>query len=115
MVFGVVKKCLDARLCEGPGSGVEGLFLTPYDGLGVRVHVEVLLELLPWEGVELFNSCDGGVFVTVVGAVLVEGCVYLAGAENYALDLLGVIDGIAVFGVGDDPFKLRVAGEFFDR
>jgi hypothetical protein len=62
----------------------------------------------------LLDARDGGVFEAVVGAVLVQGCVDLTGAEDYALNLIGVVDGFAVFGVGDDPFELGIAGELFD-
>lgn len=114
VVLGVVKQRLDARLREGPGASVKRFFLAPHDGLGVGVHVKVLLELLPGEWVQLLDARDGGVFETVVGAVLVQGRVDLTGAEDDALDLLGIIDGIAVFGVGDDPLELRLASEFLN-
>lgn len=114
MVFGVVEQGFDAGLREGPGAGVEGFFLAPDDGFGVGVLVEVFFELLPGEGVELFDARDGSVFEAVVGAVFVQGGVDLACAEDYALDLLGLVDGFAVLGVGDDPFELGVAGELLD-
>jgi hypothetical protein len=114
MVFRVVQQSLDTGLRERPCSGVEGFFLTPDYGLGIGVHVEVFFQLLPWEGVQLFDASDGGVFETVVGAVLVEGDVDLAGTEDDALDLFGIIDGFAVLGVGNDPLELRVTSKFLN-
>lgn len=50
----------------------------------------------------------------MLGAVFVEGDVDLAGAEDYAVDLVMGKDGIVVVsGVGDDPLELRFAGEVF--
>ena len=51
VVLGLIEQGLDSRLSEAPGTGVEGLLLTPDDVLGVWVHVEVLLQLSPREGV----------------------------------------------------------------
>lgn len=51
----------------------------------------------------------------MLGAVFVEGDVDLAGAEDYAVDLVMGQDGIVVVGwVGDDPLELRFASEVFD-
>jgi hypothetical protein len=88
--------------------------LTPNDSLSVRIHVQVLFQELPWERVELFNTGEGGVFDVVVGTVLAEGGPNLSGAENYTLDVLGVVDSFAVFRIGDDPFELRVTSEFIN-
>lgn len=115
MMFGLIQQGLDTGLSETPSAGVERLFLAPNDVLGVGVHVEVFLELGPGEGVELFNAGDGGVLVLFGGAVLVQGDVGLAGAENDTLDLFGRGDGMVVFGVRDDPLEVRFAGEVFDR
>lgn len=51
----------------------------------------------------------------MLGAVFVEGDVDLAGAEDYAVDLVMREDGIVVMsGVGYDPLEVRLAGEVFD-
>jgi len=89
--------------------------LTPDDGLGIGVCIEVLLQLLPWEGVQLLNTGDGSVLEAVVGTMLVKRCVDLTRAKDDAINVLGLLDCFAVFGVGDDPSELRVAGELFDR
>ena len=106
VVVGLVEEGFDAGLDEAPGAGVEGLLLAPDDGLGVGVVVEVVLELLPGEGVELLDAGEGDVVDLVVGAVLVEGGVDLAGAEDDAVDLLGGLDAAGgVLGVRDDPLE----------
>ena len=52
----------------------------------------------------------------MLGAVFVKRGVDLAGAHDYAVDLVTGKDGIVVMGrVGDDPLKMRLAGEVFDR
>jgi hypothetical protein len=70
MVFRVVQKSFDSRLGERPCSSVKRFFLTPYDGLGVWVRVEVFFQLLPWEGIELLDAGNSCVLDVVVGAVL---------------------------------------------
>ena len=106
VVVGLVEEGFDAGLDEAPGAGVEGLLLAPDDGLGVGVVVEVVLELLPGEGVELLDAGEGDVVDLVVGAVLVEGGVDLTSAEDDALDLFGRADGALGMGrVGDDPLE----------
>lgn len=109
VVLGLVEQGLDARLHEAPGTGVERLLLCPNDGLGVGVHVEVLLQLLPGEGVHLLNAGKGNVVELVVGAVLVQGSPDLTSAENNALNLLGSLDRAGlVLRVGDDPLEASV-------
>ena len=115
MMLRLIQQGLDAGLGETPGAGIERLFLAPDDVLGVGVHVEVLPELGPGEGVELLDAGDGRVFVFLVGAVLVQGDVDLAGAEDDALDFFRGGDGLVVFGVGDDPLEVGFAGEVVDR
>ena len=52
----------------------------------------------------------------MLGAVFVERGVGLAGAHDYAVDLVMGKDGTVIMGrVGDDPLKVRLAGEVFDR
>lgn len=70
VVLSLVQDSLDTWLSEGPCTGVKWLLLTPDDGLGVLVGVEVLLDLLPWEWVQLFNTGDGGISDVVVSTVL---------------------------------------------
>ena len=106
VVLRLVEERLNTRLGETPCARVERLFLSPNDGLGVGVVVEVVLELLPGEGVELLDAGDGDVIDVVVGAVFVEGGVDLAGAEDDAVDLLGGLDAAGgVLGVRDDPLE----------
>ena len=118
VVFGLVEQRLDSGLGERPGTCVEGLFLRPDDGLGVGVRVEVLLELLPWEGVELFDTRDSRVGDLVLLTVLVERGVRLTRAENDALDLVvGVnlkVMAAVVGDIGNDPLEVAVASEVLD-
>lgn len=114
MMFRVIQQRLNTRLHEAPRTRVQGLFLTPHDVLGVRIAVEVVFELLPGERVQLLNACDSGVLDTLALAVFDQSGVNLAGAEDDALDVFGSIDGFAVFGFGDNPVEVGVAGEFFD-
>lgn len=115
VVLCLVQKGLQAGLRERPGTGVKRLLLAPHDGLGVGVLVEVLLQLLPREGVELLNAGDGSILVALVGTVLVERGVDLAGTQDDAVDRLGVVDAVAVLWVGDDPLELRVSSELLNR
>lgn len=109
VVLSVIEQGLDTRLGEAPGTGVERLLLGPDDGLGVGVLVEVLLELLPGEGVQLLKAGDGNVVEVVVGAVLVKGGVDLTGAEDDTLNLVVRLDVASlVLGVGDDPLEASV-------
>jgi len=114
MILRIVQKGLNSRLGEGPGTGIKGFLLTPNDGLGVRVHVEVFLKLLPREGVELLDTSDGCVLEAIIGSVFVEGSVNLTSTENDTLNLFRVANGIAVLWVGDDPLELRFAGKFLN-
>lgn len=114
VVLCLVEKGLNARLREGPSTSVQRLLLTPDDGLRVGVHIEVLLELLPWEGVQLLNAGDGGVLDLLAGTVLVESGVDLTCAEDDTLDLVWVVDGVAVFWVWDDPLELGILGELLN-
>lgn len=111
MVFGMVQQRLDARLGEAPRSGIERLLLAPYDGLGIRVHVQILLELLPWEGVELLDASDCGSVELLTSAMLVKGSINLTGAEDYAFNLCRFFDGLAMLRIWDDPLKMRFASK----
>ncbi len=114
MEFGLVQQSLNSWLGETPCPGIERLFLTPDDRLRIFVSVEVLLQLLPWEGVQLLNTGDGGVLEAIVGTVLVESGVHLTSAKNDSVNFIWLGDGLAMLGVGNDPFELRVAGKFFN-
>ena len=115
VVLGLVEQGLETRLGEGPRTGVEGLLLGPDDGLGVGVLVEVLAQLLPREGVELLDTGDGDIVDALLGAVLVERGVDLAGTQDDAVDLLGRLDGtLVVGGIRDDPLEVGFAGEVLD-
>lgn len=109
VVLGLVEQRLDTRLRETPRTGVQRLLLCPDDGLGVGVRVQVLLQLLPGEGVELLDTCDGHVVDLVVCAVLVQGRVHLARAHDHTVDLVWGLDRVGLVGwVTDDPVELRV-------
>lgn len=114
VVFRCVEKSLDTGLGETPGSCIERLLLCPDNVLCIGIRVEVLLQLLPGEGVELLDTGNGCVGDVVLGAVLVQGSVYLTSAEDDALDLLLGLDLEVrgrVGGVCDDPLEVRIAGE----
>lgn len=116
VVLGVVEQSLDTGLDEAPGTGIQRLLLTPDDGLGVRVLVEVLLQLLPGEGVQLLNTGNGNVVNLVVQTVLVESSVNLARAENNTLNLLRLLEVAGlVLSVLDNPLELSLrTGEILD-
>lgn len=111
VVLGSIQQGLDTGLGETPGTGVQRLLLSPDDVLGVGVAVEVLLELSPGEGVQLLDTGDGSVADVVGLTVLDQSGVHLTRAENHTLNLLGLVNGGAVSGVGDDPLEVRVASE----
>lgn len=115
VVLGGIEQGFDTRLGVAPCASVQGLLLGPHDVLGIRVAVEVLLQLGPWEGVQLLNAGDGGVADTVRLAVFREGSVHLARAEDHTLNLLGLVDRRAVTRIRDDPLEVRIAGELLDR
>ena len=51
----------------------------------------------------------------MLGAVFVEGGVGLARAEDHTVNLIVREDRVVlVSGIGDDPLKVRLAGEVFD-
>lgn len=114
VVLGNVQDRLNTRLREGPRAGIKRLLLTPYDGLSIGVAIEVLLDLLPREGVELLDTRDGCVGDALVEAVLVQCGVDLAGTQDHALDVLGLRGGGSVLGFGDDGAELGVADELVD-
>lgn len=115
VVLGYVQDRLDTRLREGPRAGIKRFLLTPHDGLGIGVAIEVLFDLLPREGVELLDTRDGCVSDALVEAVLVQRGVDLASTQDHALDVLGLGGGSAVLGLRDDGTELGVANELIDR
>lgn len=114
MVLSVVQQGFDSGLNERPGTSVERLLLTPNDGLSVGVFVKVLLQHLPWEGVELFDTGDGCTLDIVVGAVLVERSIDLTGTENNTINGIWFIDGGAVLWVLDNPLELGITSEILN-
>jgi hypothetical protein len=115
MMLCLVEKGLNTRLCERPCAGIKRFFLAPHDGLGIGVHVKILLKLLPREWIELLNPSDGDVFDIVVGTVFVEGDINLAGTEDYAVNLLRLFDGVAMLWVRDGPSEMGIASELLNR
>lgn len=71
VMLGLVQQGLNAGLCEAPRSRVQRLFLRPDNGLGVRVAVQVLFQLLPGEGVQLLDTRDGNVIQLFLSPILV--------------------------------------------
>lgn len=65
----VVEQSLNPGLREAPSACVQWLFLGPYDVLSVGVLVKILLELSPWEGIQLFDAGDGRIFNLFLGAM----------------------------------------------
>lgn len=114
VVLSRVQQGLDTGLGVRPGTGIQGLLLAPNDILSVGVAVEVLLQLGPREGVQLFHTGDSGVANAIGFAVLDESGIDLTGAENHTLNLLRGVNGSAVSGVGDDPLEVGVIGETLD-
>ena len=114
VVLGFIQQGLDPGLGEAPGARVQRLLLAPDDVLGVGVGVEVLAQLRPGEGVQLLDARDGRRPDLVGRAVLVQGRVDLARAENDAFNFFVRGDGLPMLGVGDDPLEVRFAGEVFD-
>lgn len=108
-----IEQSLNTGLDEAPGTGVERLFLSPDDVLGIGIAVEVLLQLSPWEGVKLLDTSDGGVADTLRITVLGKSSIYLARTHNNTLNLLRLVDRGTVSWVGDDPLEVRFASEFF--
>lgn len=114
VVLCCVQQRLKTRLSEAPGTSVQRLFLGPNDVLGVGVAVEVLLQLSPGEGVQLLNTSDGGVADALGLTVLDQSGVHLTRADDDSLNLLRLIDLVAVGRVRDDPLEVSVTGEFIE-
>jgi len=115
MILRAVQEGLNAGLGVAPSASIKRLLLGPDDGLGVGIRIQVLAELLPREGMQLLDAGDGDVVEAVVGAVLDEGSIDLAGAEDQAVDLVVRLDGTRLVGrVGDDPAEGGLADELLD-
>lgn len=70
---------------------------------------------MPGEGIELLDTGDGRVFDALIGTVLVESSINLSSAKDDTVDLVGVIDGVTVLWVRDDPLELGITSELLDR
>ncbi len=114
VVYGLVQKRLNPRLGEAPGSRVQRFFLTPNDVLGIRVHVEVFLQLSPREGVELFDASNCSFLEPLFSTVFVKGDVGLARAHDNAVNVFWFLNGLSMLGVWNDPLEVRVTGELLD-
>jgi hypothetical protein len=66
--------------------------LTPDDVLGIWIHVQVLLQLLPGERIQLLNTRDGGVTDFLGCAMLMQCSVDLTSAEDDSLNVFGFIN-----------------------
>lgn len=109
---GLVQESLNTGLREAPSTSIERLFLSPDNGLGVGVHVEILLQLLPREGVQLLNTSKGNVVDFVLSTVLVESSPDLTSAENDTVNLLWSLDSTSlVFWVRDDPLETSILAD----
>jgi hypothetical protein len=114
MMLRLIKECLDARLGEGPGTGIQGFFLAPDNCLGVGVHVQILFELLPWEGVQLFDTSECCVSDFIVGSVFVKCSVDLTRAEDDTLNALRLVNRLAVLYFRNDPTEVAFTSKFFN-
>jgi hypothetical protein len=116
VVLSVVEQSLNTGLGETPSTGVKRLLLAPDNGLGVGVHVEVLLKLLPREGVQLLNASEGNIVDLVLRSVLVKSGPDLTSAENDTLNLVRRLDSTSLMlRIGDDPLEASIlAGELLD-
>lgn len=88
--------------------------MTPHNGLRVLVGVKIFLELLPREGIELFNASNGSVLDALVGTMLRQRSIDLTGTDDDAVDLVRLGDAFTVFWIGDDPLEMRFASEVFE-
>lgn len=59
MMFRFVQQRLNPGLCETPRSRIQRFFLRPHDRFRIGIHVQILAELRPGEGVELLDTGDG--------------------------------------------------------
>ena len=108
MIFGFIEQCLDSWLCKTPSACVQWLLLTPDDCLCVRIAVKVLLELSPWERIQLFDTSDGSILkiVEVVCPMLVQSYVHLTRAEDNTVNLLRWSNGLPVLRIWNNPLEV---------
>lgn len=103
----MIQRSLDSRLYESPRSGVQWLFLTPYDGLRIGIAVQIVSELSPGERIDLFDSCDCCIGDLVGISVLDKRSVDLTATQYHSFDILVLVDSASlVRRVGDDPLKM---------
>lgn len=115
MVLRLVQQGLNARLHGTPSTSIKRLFLRPDNSLRIWIRVQVLLELSPWEGVELFETGDGRGGVTKILAMLEESGEDLACAEDDTLNLVVRLDFVGCVSlVGNDPLEMRFASEILN-
>jgi hypothetical protein len=114
VVFCLVEERLNSRLSEAPSARVQRLLLAPHNIPGVRVAVQVLLQLGPWERIELLDTSDGNIFDLVTGSVFGESGVDLSGAENDAFDLVMVLNRLTMLRIRDNPLEVRLASKVFN-
>lgn len=109
VVLRLVQKRLNAGLDEAPGTGVQGFFLTPHNGLGVLVGVQVLLQQCPWERIKLLDTGNGSVLDAFVGTMFVKRGIHLTRTQDDTVDLIGVVNGLAMFSLRNDPLEVRIS------
>jgi len=115
VVLGLVEERLDSGLCKAPGTGVKGLLLAPDDVLRVGVRVEVVLQLLPWEGVKLLDTGNGNILLAACFTLLDKRSVHLTCAEDDTVDALVRLNlSSSVRRVFDDPLEVRVTSELLN-
>lgn len=115
MVLGLVQQSLNTRLSEAPGTSIEGLLLSPDNGLGIGVLVKVLPELLPRERVKLLDAGNSDVVNLIVATVLLQSSVNLARAENDTLNLIVALDGAGLVSrIRNDPVELGITNEILN-
>lgn len=114
VMLGCIQQCLNSWLDKTPCSCIQRFLLTPYNRLRVGIRIEVLLQLLPRERIQLFNTSDGGVLVPLSFTMLVKSGVHLTGTKDHTVNLFMGSDEVAVLGIGNDPAKVGVAREIFN-
>ena len=111
----LVQQCLYPGLHERPCTSIEWLFLTPHNVLCVRIGIEVLLQLLPREGIQLLNARDGGILDALAFPMLDQSSVDLARADNDTVDLVVRIDRLVLVSrIWDDPLEVAVSRKVFN-
>jgi hypothetical protein len=113
MMLGVIEQRLDSWLSETPCTSVKRFFLTPDYRLSVWIRVKVLLELGPWEWMQLLNTCDGCLSHALLSTMLHQCDVDLTCAENDTLDLVVWFEITVIMAwIWHNPLEVRVTSEF---